>query len=77
MPMRRLLAHLVVALVCAAAPASAAGDLRPLVMAGNYDAIRQLGAGTMPELVRLYESADADEERVRGRQCVLSARMEV
>ena len=65
MPMRRLLAHLVVALVCAAAPASAAGDLRPLVMAGNYDAIRQLGAGTMPELVRLYESADADEERVR------------
>ena len=34
-------------------------------MAGNYDAIRQLGAGTMSELVRLYESADADEERQR------------
>ncbi|MET0153815.1 MAG: HEAT repeat domain-containing protein [Candidatus Binatia bacterium] len=63
--MRRLLGYLVVAFVCAGAPVSASGDLRPLVMAGNYDAIRQLGTGTMPELVRLYESADADEERAR------------
>ena len=63
--MRRLLGYLVVAFVCAGAPVSASGDLRPLVMASNYDAIRQLGTGTMPELVRLYESADADEERAR------------
>lgn len=32
-------------------------------MAGNYDAIRGLGAAAMPDLVRLYESADGDEER--------------
>jgi HEAT repeat protein len=63
--MRRFLGHLVVALVLAGAPASASSDLRPLVMAGDYDAIRKLGAGSMPDLVRLYESADGDEERAR------------
>jgi hypothetical protein len=56
--MRRFLGHLVVALVLAGAPASASGDLRPLVMAGDYDAIRKLGAGAMPDLVHLYDSAD-------------------
>ncbi len=63
--MRRLLGHLVVALVFAGAPASASTDLRPLVVAGDYEAIRRLGAGAMPDLVRLYESADGDEERAR------------
>jgi HEAT repeat protein len=69
--MRRLLGYLIyliyliLALCCGSAPASAAGDLRALVMAGNYDAIRQLGAGTMPELVRLYESAGEEAESAR------------
>jgi HEAT repeat protein len=63
--MRRFLGHLVVALVLAGAPASASGDLRPLVMAGDYDAIRKLGAGAMPDLVHLYDSADGDEEKAR------------
>jgi HEAT repeat protein len=63
--MRRFLGHLVVALVFAGATASASGDLRPLVMAGDYDAIRKLGAGAMPDLVRLYDSADGDEEKAR------------
>jgi HEAT repeat protein len=63
--MRRLLEHLVMALVFVGAVARASADLRPLVMAGDYDAIRKLGAGSMPDLVRLYESADGDEEKAR------------
>ncbi len=63
--MRRLLVCLVLALCCRSAPADATGDLRALVIAGNYDAIRQRGVETMPELVRLYESAGEEAERAR------------
>jgi HEAT repeat protein len=44
---------------------SADDDVRALVMAGNYGAIPRLGPGTMPELVRLYDSASEDAERAR------------
>jgi HEAT repeat protein len=63
--MRRPLAILVLALCAAGASVSAADDLRALVMAGNYGAIQRLGPGTMPELVRLYDSASEDAERAR------------
>jgi HEAT repeat protein len=49
----------------AGAPVRASDDLRTLVMVGNYAAIQRLGPGSMPELVRLYESADGDPERAR------------
>jgi HEAT repeat protein len=63
--MRRSLATLVLALCAAGTPASAADDLRALVMAGNYAAIQRLGPGSMRELVRLYDSASEDPERAR------------
>jgi HEAT repeat protein len=63
--MHRSLAYLVLALSFVAAPPSSAGDLRTLVMAGNYGAIRELGPATMPALVALYDSASEDADRVR------------
>jgi hypothetical protein len=63
--MRRSLAYVVLVLCFAGAPVRASDDLRTLVMAGNYAAIQRLGPGSMPELVRLYESADGDPERAR------------
>jgi hypothetical protein len=63
--MRRSLATLVLALCAAGASVSADDDVRALVMAGNYGAIQRLGPGTMPELVRLYDSAIEDAERAR------------
>jgi HEAT repeat protein len=62
--MRRSLATLVLAL-CAAGASVSADDVRALVMAGNYGAIQRIGPGTMPELVRLYDSASEDAERAR------------
>src|SRR5262245_33949257 len=63
--MRLPLSTLVLVLCAAGASVSAADDLRALVMAGNYAAIQQLGRGSMPELVRLYDSASEDAERAR------------
>ena len=63
--MRRSLAYVVLVLCFAGAPVRAADDLRALVMAGNYGAVQQLGPGSMPELVRLYDSASENAERVR------------
>lgn len=63
--MRLLLGCLVLALCFGKAVADASDDLHALVMAGNYDALRRLGEGTMPELVQLYESAGAESERAR------------
>jgi HEAT repeat protein len=63
--MRRSLAALVLALCAAGASVSAGDDLRALVLAGNYGAVRQLGPETMPQLVRLYDSASEDAERAR------------
>ena len=63
--MRRSIAYVVLVLCSAGAPLRAADDLRALVMAGNYAAIQRLGPGSMPELVRLYDSADGDAERAR------------
>ncbi len=46
-------------------PGERSDDLRALVMAGNYGAIRELGPATMPALVELYDSAREDADRTR------------
>lgn len=40
-------------------------SVRALVLGGNFPAVKEIGPAALPELVRLYESADDEAERAR------------